>query len=398
LRPDDPAPERGRARRLRRAGLPRHPADGRVEAGVAALRALRGERGLPRAAVLEGVRPPAVRGAGRPLRLLLPDPRQDRAQARLARGRRLRRPLRGGRARPLERQAGDHQLPQDHQAGALHAAAARAPRRAVPAGGARGVLRRHRRCRGADLGHARQLQGGRRGARGHERVGDLAPPERHPARADDLLGDPAPADADHRRLRHERPLPRLRHRLGGPDRFRGHGGRARLDARLFPPQALALSARNALGALAAYVAVSFGLFGLPVVSRFGHDWIGTGADPQIFVWSLAWWPHAVLHWQNPVVTHEVWPPAGLDLTWASSVPALAAALAPVTLSAGTVASYNAGMILAPALAAWTAFLLCRHVTRSFWPSLAGGYLFGFSSYELGHLLGHMNLSWVFLVP
>ena len=35
----------------------------------------------------------------------------------------------------------------------------------------------------ADLGPPRQLQGGRRGARGHERVGDLAPPERRPARA-----------------------------------------------------------------------------------------------------------------------------------------------------------------------------------------------------------------------
>jgi hypothetical protein len=186
--------------------------------------------------------------------------------------------------------------------------------------------------------------------------------------------------------------------VGVLGRVRRHGRRALLDARLFPLEALALSARSTYGALAAYIAVSFGFFGLPVASRFGHDWIGTGADPQIFVWSLAWWPHAVLHWQNPVVTHAVWPPVGLDLTWASSVPALAVALAPVTLSAGPVASYNAGMILAPALAAWTAFLLCRHVTRSFWPSLAGGYLFGFSSYELGHLLGHMNLSWVFLVP
>ncbi len=44
------------------------------------------------------------------------------------------------------------------------------------------VLRRHRRRGRADLGPPRQLQGGRRGARGHERVGDPAPPERRPAR------------------------------------------------------------------------------------------------------------------------------------------------------------------------------------------------------------------------
>ena len=58
--------------------------------------------------------------------------------------------------------------------------------RQVPARGARPLLRRHRRRRRADLGPARQLQGGRRGARGDERVGDLAPPERRPPRAHDL--------------------------------------------------------------------------------------------------------------------------------------------------------------------------------------------------------------------
>jgi hypothetical protein len=45
------------------------------------------------------------------------------------------------------------------------------------------------------------------------------------------------------------------------------------------------------------------------------------------------------------------------------------------------------MILAPPSPLWTAYLLCRHVTRSSWASLAGGYLFGFSSYELGHCSG-----------
>jgi hypothetical protein len=147
-----------------------------------------------------------------------------------------------------------------------------------------------------------------------------------------------------------------------------------------------------------YLGVSFLYFGLPVAAHPGRDWIGSGADPQIFVWSLAWWPHAILHWESPVVTHAVWPPVGLDLAWVSSIPALAAAFAPVTLAAGPVAAYNAAAVLMPALGAWTAFLLCRHVTRSFWPSLAAGYLFGFSSYELGHLQGHMHLSSVFLVP
>jgi Mg2+ and Co2+ transporter CorA len=45
-------------------------------------------------------------------RRLLPDAAQARQQARAARGRHLRGPLEGGRPRHLQRQAGDHQLPQ----------------------------------------------------------------------------------------------------------------------------------------------------------------------------------------------------------------------------------------------------------------------------------------------
>ncbi len=54
----------------------------------------------------------------------------------------------------------------------------------------------------------------------HERVGDLAPAERRPPGAHRLLGRAAAADADHRHLRDERPLPGLRHRVGVLDRRR----------------------------------------------------------------------------------------------------------------------------------------------------------------------------------
>jgi hypothetical protein len=186
--------------------------------------------------------------------------------------------------------------------------------------------------------------------------------------------------------------------VGLLDDLRRDGRGARRDAGLLQAQALALSTRRTFAPLAAYLGISFLYFGVPVASHFGRDWVGRGTDPQIFVWSFAWWPHAVVHWQNPVVTHAVWPPVGLDLTWVSSIPGLAAVFAPVTLAAGPVAAYNVASIALPALSAWTAFLLCRHVARSYWPSLVGGYLFGFSSYELGHLQGHLHMSSVFLVP
>ena len=52
----------------------------------------------------------------------------------------------------------------------------------------------------------------------------------------------------------------------------------------------------------------------------------------------------------------------------------------------------------PRVAAWTAYLLCHHLTGRFLPSLVGGYLFGFSSYMLGHVLGQPQLTAVFAIP
>ena len=80
-------------------------------------------------------------------------------------------------------------------------------------------------------------------------------------------------------------------------------------------------------------------------------------------------------------------------------PAIASLLvAPLTALAGPVVSYNVAALLMPPLAAWTAFLLCHHLTRALWPSVAGGYLFGFSAYLLGQQLGHLHMTSVFLLP
>ena len=80
----------------------------------------------------------------------------------------------------------------------------RAQQGALHRRGPRHLLRGHHRRLRARLGHARELQGGRRGPRGHERVGDRAPDERdvpHPDRDQPHL--PA-ADADREHLRDER--------------------------------------------------------------------------------------------------------------------------------------------------------------------------------------------------
>src|SRR5208282_2542837 len=65
---------------------------------------------------------------------------------------------------------------------------------------------------------------------------------------------------------------------------------------------------------------------------------------------------------------------------------------------GEPATYNIFAMLMAPLAAFSAFLLCRRVTGAFWPSVLGGYIFGFSSYMLGEVLSHLNLVAVFPVP
>lgn len=151
-------------------------------------------------------------------------------------------------------------------------------------------------------------------------------------------------------------------------------------------------------ALGVYALLAFLFFGLGPLIEPGQQYIGVFDDPQIPIWSFAWWLHAIEHLENPFVTPYVWAPEGLNLAWVNTVPALSVVFAPLTALLGPVPSYDVAAVLLPALAAWTAFLLCRHLTARFWPALFGGYLFGFSSYELGHVLGQPQLTAVFALP
>lgn len=152
-----------------------------------------------------------------------------------------------------------------------------------------------------------------------------------------------------------------------------------------------------LAAFIIYSAASCALFARPGVFA-GNSISGAGADPTIFMWCLAWWPYALTHGLNPFITHIVWAPTGGNLTWATSVPSLAFLAWPITTLWGPVTAFNVLTLAAPALAAFGAFVLCYEITTVFSASLVGGWLFGFSSYELGELLGHLHIDFVACVP
>jgi hypothetical protein len=126
--------------------------------------------------------------------------------------------------------------------------------------------------------------------------------------------------------------------------------------------------------------------------------VGGGGDTWSFVWVLQWWPWALTHGENPFVTGLIWFPTAVNLAWATVIPTLALLAWPVTWLAGPIVSFNLLTLLAPAMAAWTAFLLARRISHSPAAAWVCGFMFGFSSYETGHLQGHLNLDTICLVP
>jgi hypothetical protein len=157
--------------------------------------------------------------------------------------------------------------------------------------------------------------------------------------------------------------------------------------------------RADLLALAVLLAISVGLFGWRLFPHPGRYTIGGGPDSAIYVWGFAWWSHAIGSWTNPFVSHDLYAPSGVNIAWTPTAPGIDLLFAPVTGLFGPVVANNVASLLTPALSAWTAYLLCRYLSGSFWPSLVGGYLYGFSSPTLRQQFGgHVNLTAVFLFP
>jgi hypothetical protein len=195
----------------------------------------------------------------------------------------------------------------------------------------------------------------------------------------------------------ERLLPRLD--LKKPDRA------PNLDRSVGPRRHVIewLRARGPVGrgavTFASYLVMAIVIHAGPVVLHLGSRCVGTcRQDGNLFVWVLAWMPHALGHGLNPLWTTELWAPGGLSLAWTTSVPGPAAVMAPVTELLGPLTSLNLLLLAAPALAGWAAYLVCNQATRRFWPSFAGGCVFAFSPYVGQYMRAQLNIVLIFLVP
>jgi hypothetical protein len=147
-----------------------------------------------------------------------------------------------------------------------------------------------------------------------------------------------------------------------------------------------------------YLLISLAYFGPSSLGMIKHSMFESNPDSQLIVWSINWWPFSLTHHLNPFVSKYIWAPQGFNLTWATSVPALGIIMWPITSILGATASYNLLALLSPALGGLSCFGVVYYLRRDYLSSLLAGYMFGFSSYELGELLGHPSLYIDFLVP
>src|SRR5689334_217555 len=148
-----------------------------------------------------------------------------------------------------------------------------------------------------------------------------------------------------------------------------------------------------------YLVASLVIFGGSNLAHLGTEYVPktNASDSEFFRWALAWTPWAVTHGQDPLFTHVLRAPDGASLVWVTATPGPALAMWPVTAAFGPLVSYNVLALLAPVLAGWAAYLLCRRLCHHFWPSLAGGATFAFTAY-MTIQLNHPNLALTFPIP
>jgi hypothetical protein len=143
-------------------------------------------------------------------------------------------------------------------------------------------------------------------------------------------------------------------------------------------------------ALGLYTALAIALFWKGLFTG-GGTIVGAHGDPPLFIWYLQWFPFALGHHLNPLLTTYLHYPSGANLMWNTSIVFPALVLAPVTITFGPVTAYNVLCVTAVATSAWCGYLAARRFARSWWAAAVAGLLYGFSPYMVSQSLGHSFL-------
>ena len=125
--------------------------------------------------------------------------------------------------------------------------------------------------------------------------------------------------------------------------------------------------------------------------------VGGPGDADEYAWFLAWVPFALGHAHNPLVSHFVAFPRGVNLMWNTSVLLPSFLVSPLTLIFGAAFSYNVLVTLGTTLNTLFGFVAFRRWAPRV-PALAGSLVFGFSPSVLSQSAGHLAQVLVMSAP
>jgi hypothetical protein len=123
------------------------------------------------------------------------------------------------------------------------------------------------------------------------------------------------------------------------------------------------------------------------------------SDQSLFEWLLAFGANALIHGENPLYTHLINVPDGVNLAVNTSITVYAWVFAPLTYLIGPPATFLVVLTLnlAATALAWY-WLLSRHLVRSRLAAGIGGLFIAYSPGMVAHANAHLNWTAGWLVP
>jgi hypothetical protein len=118
---------------------------------------------------------------------------------------------------------------------------------------------------------------------------------------------------------------------------------------------------------------------------------GGNGDPEATMWLIGWNAYSLSHpLHNPFFSDFLDYPEGINLLWNSTSWPQNLMVAPVDLLFGPVLAFNVLQVLGMAASGWGAYLAVTALVRNRWAGFAGGLLYEFSPYMLGHAPIHAD--------
>lgn len=147
-----------------------------------------------------------------------------------------------------------------------------------------------------------------------------------------------------------------------------------------------------------YVGIAIA-FSWPLPSRFATAVYGSSGDVWPHLWWLWWVREALLQGHNPYTTSLLFHPFGAPLYLMGMDLVTGTLGVPLQSLFGLVAAFNILVIGAAAFGAFTAYLLARHITGSWWGGLVAGAMFGFAPLQSSFAnMGQLELVSIGFVP